>query len=66
MNVRMAKESKSLWQSDHSGNTLENCLHEGRTESESKIARGAEPSYATNEHNACEGSFFLVVCLKKY
>ena len=37
LNVRMAKESGSLWQSDHSGNTLENYLLEDRTESESKV-----------------------------
>lgn len=37
MNVRMAKETESLWQSDHSRTTLENCLYEGRTESESRV-----------------------------
>ncbi|WP_036670065.1 hypothetical protein, partial [Pedobacter borealis] len=36
-NVRMAKETGSLWQSVYSGTTLENCLYEGRTASESKI-----------------------------
>ena len=36
-NVEMAKETGSLWQGVYSGTTLENCLYEGRTESESKI-----------------------------
>lgn len=36
MNVGMAKETVSLRQSVHNGTTLENCLHEGRTESESR------------------------------
>ncbi|MNS56753.1 hypothetical protein D3C72_896210 [compost metagenome] len=36
-NVRMAKETGSLWQSVYSGTTLENCLYEGRAESESKL-----------------------------
>lgn len=36
-NVRMAKETGSLWRSVYGGTTLGNCLYEGRTESESKI-----------------------------
>jgi hypothetical protein len=36
-NVRMAKETGSLWQGVYSGTTLENCLYEGRAESKSKL-----------------------------
>lgn len=36
-NVRIAKKTGRLWQSVYSGTTLENCLYEGRTESESRL-----------------------------
>jgi hypothetical protein len=65
LNVRMAKQSGRLWQSDNNRNTSANYLYEDRAEPESKIKE--ELSQATQPMRTTPGrKSFLVVCLKKY